>query len=413
MIENNSNIKHNSKKTITAILLAVIVLLLICILVKSFTKNDNDKTINNNITTSPEVQSPTEEPSRTDGHNATTGLPTDIIGSMPPEASASITTPGATHTSSSAPTLRPTPTVRPTQTIKPTHTATPKPTTTPKPTEKPTGATPNAFTDESFPTRKDSNGVYSKYAYMIDLETHKVVYEKNADLAMYPASMTKIMTVLVALENIDNYKVKITMDSDFYAYLTEEGASVAGFVAGEKVTAEMLLYGAMLVSGAECCIQLARFVAGSEEAFYIMMNDKAKELGMKNTHFNSTTGLFNKDNYTTAHDVAILLEYAIKNEQFYKIMTAKKYVGAETNKKPDGFTLQNLVLKNADNYVSIRNGKFIGGKTGYIMKAGNCLASLAEINGRKYILVTAGANKALGSMHFVDADYIYNNFKNF
>lgn len=368
MIENNSNIKHNSKKTITAILLAVIVLLLICILVKSFTKNDNDKTINNNITTSPEVQSPTKEPSRTDGHNATTGLPTDIIGSMPPEASASITTPGAT---------------------------------------------PNAFTDESFPTRKDSNGVYSKYAYMIDLETHKVVYEKNADLAMYPASMTKIMTVLVALENIDNYKVKITMDSDFYAYLTEEGASVAGFVAGEKVTAEMLLYGAMLVSGAECCIQLARYVAGSEEAFYIMMNDKAKELGMKNTHFNSTTGLFNKDNYTTAHDVAILLEYAIKNEQFYKIMTAKKYVGAETNKKPDGFTLQNLVLKNADNYVSIRNGKFIGGKTGYIMKAGNCLASLAEINGRKYILVTAGANKALGSMHFVDADYIYNNFKNF
>ena len=151
MIEKNSNIKHDSKKTITAILLAVIVLLLICILVKSFIKNDNDTTINNNsITTSPEVQSPTKEPSGTDNHNATTGLPTDIIGTITPGASVSITTPGAT---------------------------------------------PNAFTEESFPTRKDSNGVYSKYAYMIDLETHKVVYEKNADLAMYPASMTKIMTV--------------------------------------------------------------------------------------------------------------------------------------------------------------------------------------------------------------------------
>ena len=134
---------------------------------------------------------------------------------------------------------------------------------------------------------------------------------------------------------------------------------------------------------------------------------------MQNTHYNSSTGLFHPDNYTTARDVAILMEYAIKNEKFMEIITAKKYVGAATNKHSSGFTLQNKVLSNANNYVNIRNGKFIGGKTGYIMKAGVCLASVAEINGKQYILVTAGANKSFGSAHFEDANHIYNNFKNF
>ena len=372
----------NSKKTITAILLAVIVLLLICIFVKGcIEKEDTSLAPTNNVTQRPTFGSTVNT---TQTHNNT-----DIQTASP---SQNITQ-------------------GPTETIKPT--ATLRPTATLGPTEKPSGATPNEFTQQSFPTSTDKDGVYSRYAYMIDLESNKVVYEKNADLAMYPASMTKIMTVILALENIENYDKKITMDSDFYDYLDEEGASVAGFVAGEKVTAEMLLYGAMLVSGAECCIQLAREVAGTEEAFFILMNKKAQELGMLNTHYNSSTGLFHPDNYTTVRDVAILMEYAMKNETFMEIITAKKYVGDATNKHTSGFTLHNKVLASANDHIQIRNGKFIGGKTGYIMKAGVCLASIAEINGRQYILVTAGANKSFGSTHFLDANHIYNNFKNF
>lgn len=369
--------RYNSSKkfktSITAILVAVIVLLLILIFVKGCT--DSESVTNNNPTATASAV--------TTGSNATPSIESDTT------SSAEMITPSAVVT----PTINNTPETHRT------------PTPTPKPTARPAGATPNDFTHESFPTSKDSDGVYSKYAYMIDLESGKVVYEKNADLAMYPASMTKIMTVILAIENIDDYDKKITMDSDFYAYLREEGASVAGFDAGDVVTADMLLYGAMLVSGAECCIQLAREVSGTEDKFYELMNKKAKELGMLNTHYHSSTGLFHESNYTTVHDVAILMEYAIKNEKFMEIITEDKYVGE--------VTIPNKVLASADTFVSIKNGKFIGGKTGYIMKAGQCLASLAEIDGRQYILVTAGGNKSFGSTHFVDANYIYNNFKKF
>lgn len=359
MMNQGYNSTKKLKTTITAILIAVIVLLLILIFVKGCT--DSESVTENN---------PTATASAITTDNSTTP-------SLEPDATASA------------------------EVITPSAGVTP----TPKPTARPAGATPNDFTHESFPTSKDSDGVYSKYAYMIDLESGKVVYEKNADLAMYPASMTKIMTVILAIENIDDYDTKITMDSDFYAYLREEGASVAGFDAGDVVTADMLLYGAMLSSGAECCIQLAREVSGTEEKFYDLMNKKAKELGMLNTHYHSTTGLFHEENYTTVHDVAILMEYAIKNEKFMEIITEDKYVGE--------VTIPNKVLASADYHISIKNGKFIGGKTGYIMKAGQCLASLAEIDGRQYILVTAGGNKSFGSTHFLDANYIYNNFKKF
>lgn len=378
MMNQRKNSSYNSKKIITAILVAVIVLLLILIFVKGCT--DSDTGINPEPTIS--------------ATNSSTSSASDISAQTP--------SPG-TQEGTSAAVTTPTENITPNVSATPDIHATPSP--TPKPTPRPAGATPNDFTHESFPTSKDSDGVYSKYAYMIDLESGKVVYEKNADLAMYPASMTKIMTVILAIENIDDYDKKITMDSDFYAYLREEGASVAGFDAGDVVTADMLLYGAMLVSGAECCIQLAREVAGTEDDFYVLMNKKAKELGMLNTHYHSSTGLFHEENYTTVHDVAILMEYAIKNEKFMEIITEDKYVGE--------VTIPNKVLASADNFVSIKNGKFIGGKTGYIMKAGQCLASLAEIDGRQYILVTAGGNKSFGSTHFVDANYIYNNFKKF
>ena len=374
MNSNNEKINLKMKRTITAILLAVIVLLLICIIAKSCSDTDEQpNATSNGVISTPEI----------------TLTPSSSFSNETP-----FTSPDNGHTAVPSPSA----------------VVTDSPITQKPQTPKPSGATPNAETDKPFPTSKDSNGIYSKYAYMINIDKNKVAFEKNADLAMYPASMTKIMTVIIALEEIDDYNVKITMDSDFYDYLDEEGASVAGFVAGERVTAKMLLYGAMLVSGAECCIQLARHVAGTEEAFYKLMNDKARDLGMLNTHYNSTTGLFNENNYTTVRDVAILMEYAIKNDEFYKIITSKKFIGNATNKKPDGFTLRNAVLTNADTYIDIDDGKFIGGKTGYIMKAGMCLASIAEINGERYILVTAGGNRANGSVHFVDANYLYNNF---
>jgi hypothetical protein len=147
-------------------------------------------------------------------------------------------------------------------------------------------------------------GLVSPYAILVDADSGEAVAEKEADVSIYPASMTKVMTALLALEANPDLEQPVTLPEDIFPELRAEGASMAGFQPGETATVRDLLYGALLPSGAECCEALAREVSGSEEAFVELMNQKAAELGMRSTHFCNPTGLHDPEHVSTVRDMA-------------------------------------------------------------------------------------------------------------
>ncbi|HIZ40161.1 MAG TPA: serine hydrolase [Candidatus Anaerobutyricum stercoris] len=252
------------------------------------------------------------------------------------------------------------------------------------------------------------NTLYSPYAVLVDLESGNVLAEQNSAVRMYPASLTKIMTALIAIEETEDMEQTTTLPSDIFPSLYEENASLAGFQPGETVTWKDLLYGVMLPSGAECCLTFARQIAGSEGAFVDLMNKKAEELGMNDTHFSNATGLQDKKHYSTVRDIAVLLRYALENDTFRQVFTARRYSVPPTVYHSEGFTFYNTMFQAMDN-AGISDDDILGGKTGYTEKAGLCLASLAEINDREYILVTAKAdgNHYTEPYHVIDAENVY------
>lgn len=254
----------------------------------------------------------------------------------------------------------------------------------------------------------DLSGINSSYAILIQARNGKTVGEINADQQMYPASLTKMMTCLVAIEELRNMDKEITLTQEMFAGLYEQNATQAGFQPGETVKVIDLLYGVMLPSGAECCIALSDAIAGSEEGFVKLMNKKADKLGMKDTHFMNSTGLHDLEHYSTAGDMAILLKAALKNDVFREIIESPWHSTPPTNIHQDGITYYSTMFKNISD-PAVTGGKIMGGKTGYTGEAGHCLASFAEIEGVEYILVTAGASNAGGSIpHITDAVTVYN-----
>lgn len=250
----------------------------------------------------------------------------------------------------------------------------------------------------------------SPQAILVRLSDRGILYQQNEDERTYPASLTKIMTALVAIENIDAPKETITLPESIFGALYAENASMAGFQPGEKVRVVDLLYGSMLPSGAEASIGLAIAVAGSEAAFVEMMNERARELNMTGTHYANATGLHDAAHYTTVKDTAILLAYALKNKTFRNAFTADRYLTQPTNLHKDGITVRSTLFSRLDTR-SFSGGAILGGKTGYTSAAGQCLASLAEKNGEEYIFVTTGAEKDdTGTQYNIrDAVYAYEN----
>jgi D-alanyl-D-alanine carboxypeptidase (penicillin-binding protein 5/6) len=279
--------------------------------------------------------------------------------------------------------------------------------TTVKPVTKRIYPIPNLYTTEF------DKSILSKYAILVDLENRTVVASKNEYTKCYPASLTKIMTVLVALENIDDINKTYTMPADIYDKLLAQDASMAGFEPGEKVTFKDLLYGALLPSGADASMALAKYVSGSEKDFVALMNKKAKDLGIgKTTHFANPTGLHDKNHYSTVADIYVILEHALQNKDFVKIFTAKTYTTSKTTFHPEGINLESTLFSKITEK-QIESAWLKGGKTGFTDEAGMCLASLAEKNGKQYILVTAMAKEDSGKTlypNIEDALYIYPNY---
>lgn len=254
----------------------------------------------------------------------------------------------------------------------------------------------------------DLSMLVSPYAILLDGESDTVLASKKGDEKIFPASMVKIMTVLTAIRSISDLDASTTMSADFYDELYAKDASRAGFEPGEEAKIRDLLYGALLPSGAECCMQLAIEAAGSEDAFVGMMNQNALEMGLTQTHFTNVTGLHNEEQYSTPHEIGEILRTALKNKTFYQVFTTHSYTVQPTSVHPDGFTFWSSLFKNITDD-SVNGGKIMGGKTGYTDEAGHCLASMAKINGKEYILVTAGwAQTDDTKYHISDAFRAYN-----
>ncbi len=232
--------------------------------------------------------------------------------------------------------------------------------------------------------------VYSEAAYLVNLDTNTVIYEKNPDKVMYPASLTKIMTAIIAIENIDDLSgTQIEAPSYIFDELYQTGASTADFRPREVATAEELLYGLMLQSACEAGSILADYVGGSVEGFVEMMNNKAAELGCENTHFVNAHGLHNPEQYTTAKDMAKIMEYAISLPEFKKIASTYSYEIAANNKHTEPrniYHTNKMLLRTSDYYYEPIGAS----KTGTTDEAGRCLASTASFGGYNYLLVTLG-----------------------
>lgn len=235
-----------------------------------------------------------------------------------------------------------------------------------------------------------SDNYASQYIYVFDRETENVIYEKNTKSRAYPASLTKIMTTIVALENIDDLSAVAPIDLDTYREMVANNASMAGFFGREAVTYRDLLYGTMLTSGGEAANSLAVHVGGSVEDFVQMMNDKAVELGLNDTHFTNPEGLHNKNQYTTAYDMAKLLDYALDNGHFKAVFTKETFQTTSTSDHPDGILLKSTVLTQL-NKEEQSGFEIIGGKSGTTYDAGQCWATLGLVADREYINIVMGA----------------------
>ena len=248
--------------------------------------------------------------------------------------------------------------------------------------------TPASVTDA---TKTLDLELYSENALLIDLESNTVLVQKNADARIYPASMTKVMTVLVAAEHIENWDETFTMTQSIIDPLFLADASMAGFVHGEEVSMTELLYGAVLPSGAEATEALAIVTAGSEEAFAALMNEKAQELGLKDTHFVDASGLHDENHYTTLSDMAIIMQAALDNPHCREVLTSVNHTSPATAQNPEGVAMTNRFLYRIRPQQS-GNVDIQAAKTGYTAQAMNCCVSYGIMeNGRAAICVTAHA----------------------
>jgi len=224
--------------------------------------------------------------------------------------------------------------------------------------------------------------LHSKNALLLN-DQGEILYEKNADVIIYPASLTKIMTAIVAIEMSENLQTQTIVKPQTIAKYTAQNASMAGFHAGDFVTIEDLLYGTLLASGADATGTLAEAIASSEDEFVTYMNNKAQELGMNATHFVNTSGLHDEAHVSSLQDISKLLRYALENPTFYQIFTSKTY----TTHVPTELLITNSLFTKVQNV----DGTILGGKTGYTPEAGLCLASLMEKGGRKFLFITTNA----------------------
>ena len=239
-------------------------------------------------------------------------------------------------------------------------------------------------TDENFPD------IASPSALLMDLNSGKILYEKNINEKMYPASLTKVMTAILALENCELNEVATVSYNSVMSI--SPGYVSANLQVGEELTIEQLLYVLMVGSANDAAVVLAEHISGSTENFAILMNEKAKEIGCTSTNFLNPYGAHDENHYSSAFDLAIMAKYAMKNETFRKLVSTTSYTLPTTNKynKEDRYlSTTNALLYNNDYYYKYATGL----KTGFTTPAKNCLIASANKNSLELLTVILGAGQ--------------------
>lgn len=256
------------------------------------------------------------------------------------------------------------------------------------------------YAKENEATRAMNGEVYSNYGIFIDRENNTVLAERNSNTRINPASMTKILTVLVAAEQLEKLEKEDVLDDTFTMTLeiTDYGfihdCSNVGFLDGETVTVRDLLYGTILPSGADAAVGLATYLSGSQEAFVELMNAKVEELGLaKTTHMMNCVGIYDEEHYSTAYDMAMIMEAAMDNELCREVMSARTYTTSATEQHPEGIIISNWFIRRIEDKDT--GGEVLCAKTGYVVQSGSCAASYGKDHGGKeYICVTADAHSS-------------------
>ena len=249
--------------------------------------------------------------------------------------------------------------------------------------------------------------VASTAALLVEASTGKILYEKNAYDKMYPASTTKVLTAILVLENCDLSEIATVSHNAIYSL--PSGYVNANLQKGEKISVENLMYALMVKSANDAAIVLAEHVAGSVENFSNMMNEKAKEIGCKNTHFVNPNGIHNDNHYTTAYDLYLMAAYGMKNETFRKFVSTPSYTLPATSAYPMAdrvcITTNDLLRAKSKYY----NENVIGIKTGHTSEAKNCLIAGARKNNIELISVVlhSGTNSAGLSERYLDTNNLF------
>lgn len=248
----------------------------------------------------------------------------------------------------------------------------------------------------------------STAAILMDAQTGQILYGKNMEEQRYPASITKVMTVLLALENTQLTDEAIVSETAAIRYYD---ITHIGLVPDEKVTMEQMVYAAMLMSANDACNVIAEKVAGSQDAFVQMMNDRAQKMGAAGTHFSNPSGLPAEDHYTTAKDMALITREALQNEEFVKVFSTLDYTMAPTNKSTDSRPFVNqsdMMKKNSPYYCQ----GIVGGKLGWTEESGNTMVTVAQRDGRELICVVLDCASSAGKYKDTQAllDYGFGSF---
>ena len=254
--------------------------------------------------------------------------------------------------------------------------------------------------------------LYSEAAIIMDTETEQILYQKNIDKKMYPASTTKILTAIIAIEKC-NLEDIVTATNSAISQVPS-GYSSAYISDGEEMTVKDLLTVFLVHSANEAGYILAEHCSGSVEAFSNLMNEKAQEIGCKNSHFLNPSGIHNDNHYTTAYDLCLIANYCMKNNTFRNIVSMPKCTIDPTKKKKKRVYTNTNSLLNSNSQYYVEN--CIGIKTGYTKEAGNCLVSCFNKNNIEIICVVLGAGNIGNSdaSRFIDSknlfNYTYSNF---
>lgn len=242
-------------------------------------------------------------------------------------------------------------------------------------------------------TRNLSSEIDANYAVVFDLDKGSILAEKNSSQTMNPASMTKVMSLLLFVENLPDQNKKLTITQDIVSFVQQRGASNCGFIVGEEVTVKDLLYGVILPSGADAVLALSKEVSGSEAAFAGLMNKRAKEMGLSSQcYFQNATGLYHSTHHMTVKDMGQIMALAMQNSAAREVLMTENYQMSPTNKHAQGLKFTNLFLQRIKTQDS-GGTRIEMAKTGFVSQSKFCVVSSGKgKNGRNLLVVTGGSS---------------------